>query len=242
MSFADPHLWLILATYFCTSAFSAAVGMGGGIMITAVLATMLPIHAVLPVQTTMLFFNTGYRLWLYRMHADWKLAAPFLLGLAIGSTAGAFVYVNLSEHWLELCLGITILLFIWWPGGAGVLARSKPLQVVLATVHGFITSVTGIGGLLQGVMSRFKLPRQKFIGTFSTLMFGSNVFRALGLFLAGASIGPYLGLIALAIPVGFAGAHVGKRFLDGMDDHWFDLLFKTLMTLVGLHLLYRAFT
>lgn len=242
MSLADPHLWLLLATYFCTSAFSAAVGMGGGIMITAVLATMLPIHAVLPVQSTMLFFNTGYRLWLYRLYADWKLAAPFLLGLAVGSTAGAFVYVNMSEHVLELLLGITILLFIWWPGGAGVLTRSKPVQVALGAIHGFITSITGIGGLLQGVLSRFKLSRQKFIGTFSAIMFGSNVFRGLGLFLAGASIGPYLGLIALAIPVGFAGAHVGKRFLDGMDDIWFDRIFKALMTLVGLHLLYRALT
>lgn len=241
MSFADPQLWLLLATYFCTSAFSAAVGMGGGIMITAVLATMLPIHAVLPVQTTMLFFNTGYRLWLYRLHADWKLAAPFLVGLAMGSTAGAFVYVNMPEYLLELCLGLTILLFIWWPGGGGALVRNRWLQVVLGGIHGFITSITGIGGLLQGVLSRFKLSRQKFIGTFSAIMLGSNVFRGIGLFLAGAVIGPYLGLIAVAIPVGFAGAHVGKRFLDGMDDHWFEILFKTLMTLMALHLLYRAF-
>jgi uncharacterized membrane protein YfcA len=242
MSFADPHLWLLLATYFCTSAFSAAVGMGGGIMITAVLATMLPVHAVVPVQSSMLFFNTGYRLWLYRMYADWRFTLPFLAGLAVGGIAGAFVYVNLPEHWVELCIGLTILVVVWAPGGSGLLATHKPLQATIGTVHGFLTSVTGISGLLQGVFSRFGFPRKKFIGTFSVVMFASNVFRLVGLFLAGVSIGPYLGLIVLAIPVGMLGAQAGKRFLDGIDDKWFHLIFKSTMTVIAILMLYRALT
>lgn len=240
MSLADPTLWLLLATYFCTSAFSAVVGMGGGIMITAVLAMMLPVHAVVPVQSGMLFFNTGYRLWLYRMHANWRFALPFLLGLAVGAIAGAFVYVNLPEDWLQLCIGLTILFAVWMPGGAGVLATSKPLQVALGAVHGAMTSITGISGLLQGVFARFGFSRHQFIGTFSVVMWGSNAFRLIGLFLAGATIGPYLGLIALAIPVGMLGALAGKRFLDGIDDRWFHLIFKSTMTLIAALMLYRA--
>ncbi|MFZ2619910.1 MAG: sulfite exporter TauE/SafE family protein [Alphaproteobacteria bacterium] len=241
---AVESVLLLLAAYFCTSAFSAALGMGGGMMITAVLATMLPIHAVIPVQSAMLFFNTGYRLWLYRRHAVWGVAWPFLVGLAVGSTLGAVVYTQLPVAWLELAVGLAMLLTTWWPKRQhpSALFQAPAVRVGVGAVHGFLSSVLGIGGLLQAIVARAGLARQAFIGTFSLLMWGSNIFRGIGLWWGGASITPYILLILCAIPIGMLGAHAGKRFLDGLNERYFRLLLKSFMTITGALMLWRAAT
>lgn len=71
-------------------------------------------------------------------------------------------------------------------------------------------------------------------------MMTSNIFRALGLGLAGASVAPYWWLVIIGMPVGFLGTYVGKRLFDGMDDRWFNVIFKALITILAFIMFYKA--
>ena len=69
---------------FLTSALTAAVGIGGGLVFLAALASFLPPVVVLPVHGMVQFGSNGGRASLMYEHIDWSVTGYFLLGSILG--------------------------------------------------------------------------------------------------------------------------------------------------------------
>lgn len=216
------------------------MGAGGGILITAILSGFIPTTSLFPVQNIILLFSSLSRTFFYWQDINWKIAWPFILGLAMGCFAGAAIYVQLPEKTLSFLIAISMLLFTWGPGKGEWLTRFLGLRVLLGAIHGFISSVTGTGGLLQATFARIGLSKNPRIATFAVVISFSNVWRGIAYALFGASILPYWKLILIAIPIAFAGSWLGKKIGDLIPEKAFDILFKTIVTLFALRLLYKA--
>src|SRR3546814_4995430 len=75
---------VLVGTIFRTSALTAAMGLGGGVAMLAVLSLGLPVTSVLPVHGVVQMGSNGGRVIIQRRH----LVAPVLLWFALGSAAG----------------------------------------------------------------------------------------------------------------------------------------------------------
>src|SRR3546814_1628206 len=75
---------VLVITSFLTSALTAAMGLGGGVAMLAVLSLGLPVTSVLPVHGVVQMGSNSGRVIIQRRH----LVAPLLLWFALGSMAG----------------------------------------------------------------------------------------------------------------------------------------------------------
>ena len=81
---ADTALLLIL-TSTLTSMLTAAMGIGGGVLLLAVMATIVPPAALIPVHGLVQLGSNGNRALLTREYIDWSLLRLFFGGALIGA-------------------------------------------------------------------------------------------------------------------------------------------------------------
>lgn len=234
------HLAIFGAVFFAVSVFSAAAGMGGGMLVTGVLSTFIPASALIPVQNIILFWSSASRVILYRQAIQWSIAWPIIIGLGLGSFAGAKIYIQLPETWLNILIALVMLYFTWAPTGSQYLTRFVSLRVLVGFFHGFLSSLTGAGGLLQSTFNRMNLQKDARIATFATVISSNNIWRGLAFALLGVSLAPYWAIIALAIPIAVLGSWVGKQIGHCISEALFDHLFKAIITLLALNLLSKS--
>ena len=89
VEFIPPDLTILSTTAlvllsFLTSALTAAVGIGGGLVFLAALASFLPPLVVLPVHAMVQFGSNGGRAGLMLEYIDWPVLRYFLLGSIVG--------------------------------------------------------------------------------------------------------------------------------------------------------------
>jgi len=239
MELSDPLAWLIIAGSFASSAISAAFAVGGGFLMLAIVTSVIPISAVVPVHSaTLLGTSVGRSLFFFR-HVDWSITRPFIIGALIGAPLGARIYFNLPESVIAAVIGCMMLVTVWAPTIRWRPYFSHPFFYV-GIVHTFLSSLFSFGGLMQALMLRTKLLKMQVIGTLAVSLLVMNVFKLIGYFSFGFDFKPYLGVIIAATCAGIPGALLGRRLVNSVSEEKFRLLFKIIMTAFAFRLLYRA--
>ncbi|MFC6670358.1 TSUP family transporter [Marinobacterium aestuariivivens] len=99
-----------------TSMITAALGIGGGVLLLAVMASMLPVAALIPVHGLVQLGSNFNRALMTRRHVDWPRVAPFALGALFGALTAVWVLVQLPLSWIQLSVAGFILYLLWGPG------------------------------------------------------------------------------------------------------------------------------
>lgn len=141
---------LVLPLGVAAGALTTVAGIGGGLVITLVLAVAWEPHAALAVSAPALLMGNVHRLWLLRSEVD-RTAALLIAGPAlVGALAGGLVAAALPDevlHWLLVV--VTVLALLRELGLAG-LPSAKPWLVGGGLLVGMTTATSGAGGLLLG--------------------------------------------------------------------------------------------
>ena len=105
----DPALYVLLATSFAASLMTAALGIGGGVLLLATMASLVPPAALIPVHGVIqLGSNAGRAALLFR--ALHRPAVPgFLGGTLAGCAAGGLVAVDLPASAVQIGVGLFVL-------------------------------------------------------------------------------------------------------------------------------------
>lgn len=116
-------LYVLVGVSFLTSLMTAAIGVGGGIGLLAVMPQFLPISAVVPVHGLIQMVSNGSRFAFDYKHAKIEILPRYVIGCLSGAAIGYFFIGHFPEKYLSLILGI----FIWrLLDQAGRLARLCP--------------------------------------------------------------------------------------------------------------------
>ncbi len=239
MAFTDPLAWLIIIGSFAASAISAAFAVGGGFLMLAIVTSVVPISAAVPMHSaTLLGTSVGRSLFFFN-YADWSIVRPFIIGALVGALLGAGIYVNLPEFVIAGVIGCMILATVWAPAIHWRPSFSHPFFYV-GVVHAFLSSLFSFGGLMQPLMLRTKLLKMQITGTLAISLLVMNVFKLAGYYSFGFDFRPYLPVIIAAIAAGIPGALLGKHLANSVPEEKFRMIFKIIMTAFALRLLYRA--
>jgi uncharacterized membrane protein YfcA len=165
---------------------------------------------------------------------------PFIIGAIIGAAAGAKIFVALPINILEGILGLFIIVATWLPR-LGRIGGERARFVVLGfstTFLGMFVSATGtlLAPLIAGTASN----RYGQVATFGALISITHVAKLVAFGFLGFAIGRYVPLMAAMIATGAVGNWLGERALDRMGEQNFRLLFRTILTLLGLRLIWVA--
>lgn len=225
-----------------TSGLSAAAGIGGGTLLIATMAQVMPAAALIPVHgMVQLGSNLGRASMTWR-HIDWSRIIAFAPGALIGALFAAWLLIRLPAGILELTIAAFVLLMCWGPSlPSRSLGRTGTL--VAGAITTLLSSLVGASGPLVAVfLKQVSSERLVRVATFSTAMSLQHLSKAFVFGMAGFVFREWLGLMALMIAAGVIGTWLGLRLLKRLTDTRFDVLLKWVLTLLALRLLWLAVT
>jgi len=238
-------LFILLLTILCTSFISGIFGMAGGLILMAVLVSLVSVAMAMILHGLIQMFANGYRAFLLRDHIQWSIVRFYCIGALAGLTGLFFISWTPDRQALYLMLGL-IPLLIWVPGHRLRLDICRPAQAVTAgfMVQGLNTLAGVAGPLLDLFFVRSALTRQQIVATKSITQTLSHLiktgFWSLPLLSLQSETLPPVWLLCLAAPVSMLGTRLGKMVLDAMSDQHHRDWMKGLVTALGGLLLLRA--
>lgn len=226
----------LIAVSAATSFITAAAGIGGGIVLLAVMAVLMPGAAIIPVHGAVQIGSNAGRAAIMLSHVQWTIFGPFIAGSLVGAVAGGLTVVQLPSQWLKFALGLFILWTVWGPPlGLG----GRMVGVVTGVVSSFLTMFVGAtGSFISAMVKTYKFGRVEHVATHSMCMVAQHALKVVVFGLLGFQFAPYAGLIVAMIASGFLGTVLGKRYLLKTDDIKFHHVLSVILTLLALKLTY----
>lgn len=236
---ATASLFLIAFSAF-TSFITAAAGIGGGIMMVAVMAVLMPAHAVIPIHGAVQIGSNAGRTAIMLPQVQWQVLAPFCAGSVVGAAVGGLTVVELPPAVLNIGLAFFILYSVWAPP---VTAPGRFKVVATGAFSSFLTMFFGATGTFVSAMVKsMRLGRLEHVATHSACMVAQHLIKVIAFGLLGFNFGPYAGLVVAMIASGFLGTVIGKHVLVKMNDVIFHRVLAVLLSLLALRLLYEGVT
>ena len=237
------NLELVLLLTFAatgTSFITASMGIGGGVLLLAILATTLPPAALIPVHGLVQLGSNGNRAIMTRKHIDWSMVKSFTAGAVVGAFAASFVVIQLPLYLIQLCVALFILFLVWGPKPRRHQVSEKG-QVAYGAATTFLSMFVGATGpLVAGVVHRQNYDKHSITATFATCMSFQHLLKMVVFSLVGFAFWQWLPLIIPMILGGMFGTWLGLKMLNKIPSGHFKVIFKTVITLLALRLLWQA--
>ena len=228
---------VLVPVAFLTSCLAAVMGMGGGVLLIAVMPGLLPAAAILPVHAvTQLASNFSRAVFGWR-EIDGSLIPAFVVGAAAGAWLGGEIYASLDLRWLPAVIGAVILVFTWAPlpqlrGGGNV---ALALLGFYQTGLGMLAGATGPLG--AAVLLRHNTARDWLVVNTAVYMSLNHALRLAAFALLGFSFAPWWPLVCAMVAAVIAGSWAGTRLRRLVPQVDFERWFRLLVTLLALRMI-----
>jgi uncharacterized protein len=233
--------FLLIPVAFITSCIAGAIGMGGGVLLIALMPGLVPAAAIIPIHAVVqLASNTSRAAFGWR-HIDWTLLPAITVGSIAGAMAGGGIYANLELRWLPAIIGVLILLLTWLP-----LPKPRGEGQWSLLLLGFYQSGLGMlagatGPLGAAVLARKSVQRDWLVVNTATYMSISHLIKGLAFAFIGFSFGPWWWLIAAMVVASVLGSWMGtwlRRYIPQVN---FQRGFRVLVSLLALRMIALPF-
>ena len=222
-----------------TSFVTAAAGIGGGVMMVAIMAVLMPTQAVIPVHGVVQIGSNAGRTAILLRQVQWHVLAPFCAGSVVGAAIGGLTVVELPASVLNIGLACFILYSVWVPP---VSAPGRFKVVATGAFSSFLTMFFGATGTFVSAMVKsMRLGRLEHVATHSACMVAQHFIKVVAFGLLGFNFAPYAGLVVAMIASGFLGTVIGNHVLVKIvSDVIFHRVLAVLLSLLALRLLYEG--
>jgi uncharacterized membrane protein YfcA len=237
---SGPLAALLVGVSLFTSMLTAMLGLGGGMVLLAVMGAALPVTTLIPVHgVVQLGSNTG-RAIVHARRLSWPLAGVFLAGSIFGALAGGRMLVTLPDGLLKALLGLFILSMIWGPKPRFI-TTSKLSFAIGGALASFATMFLGATGpLVSGLLGARNLDRIQLVGTAALCMTIQHGLKIIVFGLLGFAFAPWAGLIATMIISGAIGTLIGSHILINSREEQFKPAFRLVLTLLAANLVWQG--
>lgn len=241
---ADVGLTASIALIFfsaLTSFVTAAFGIGGGVMMVAIMAVLMPAQAVIPIHGVVQIGSNAGRTAILLPQVQWQVMVPFCAGSVIGAAIGGLTVVELPPAILNIGLAFFILYSVWAPP---VTAPGRFKVVATGIFSSFLTMFFGATGTFVSAMVKsMRLSRLEHVATHSACMVAQHFIKVVAFGILGFNFAPYAALVVAMILSGFLGTVIGNHVLvKFVSDGVFHRVLAGLLSLLALRLLYEGVT
>jgi uncharacterized membrane protein YfcA len=227
-------------TSLCAAILVGVTGAAGGLLLLGTLARVFSPALLIPIHTFVMLGDNVSRVAVLRRHVMWGALLPFSIGAALGALAGGQIFVILPMAALQAILGIFIIVFTWLPkiASQGSLPGRFGVVGFTATFVGIFVSAVGV--FVAPFAAAAYPDRHNFIATFSALMGVVHLCKLVAFGLLGASLVPYLPLMLAMVATAALGNLIVGRVLNRVPEHIFRIVFKVILTVLALRILWLA--
>jgi len=230
--------WVLMATSFVASFITVALGIGGGGLLLAIMASVVPPAALIAVHGVVQLGSNGGRAIMLWRSIRWLAVVPgFLIGSVVGSTIGGAVVIELPPSVVQIGVGAFVIYSVF----------AKPPRWlsqwswVTGAVSSFLTMFFGATGLFVANYTKsFALPRHDHVATHAALMSVQHGLKVVIFGLLGFAFGAWAIVIVALIAAGLAGTFAGRLLLNRITDHGFKRALDVILVLISLRLIWQG--
>ncbi|EFO33445.1 permease [Roseibium sp. TrichSKD4] len=142
---------ILLVPSFFTSALTAALGLGGGIALITIMASVMPTAALVPVHGVVQIGSNAGRALVQIRHVDWMIALWFAGGAILGALAGGAIAIQLPETLLKAGIGLFVLWTVWGKAPRFQKAARKAMGIA-GFISTFLSMFFGAAGPIGGAV------------------------------------------------------------------------------------------
>ncbi|QIZ69526.1 sulfite exporter TauE/SafE family protein [Oxynema aestuarii] len=230
-------LVLLTSIGFISWLISTLAGGGSPLLLIPLVNFLIGSAGVAPVITTGMLLGNSQRIFLFWRSVNWKVTLWYLPGGMVGAVLGAYAFTQLHLEWLELLVGLSIVLLVigfalrkqetTWSAKAWYFL---PAGFVYALLSGLIGSS---GPILNPLYLNYGLVKEEMIATKATNVVVIHVVKMFTYAAFGALTPQYLGY-GLAIGLVAAPANlVGKYLLGYLNAQQFRQIVLAVMGISG---------
>ncbi len=225
---------------FLSSAFTGAIGIGGGLLLLAAMTAVLPTPAIVPIHGVVQLASNASRASFALKHVRRQIVFPFALGCAAAATFGGRVAVSIPTTALAVVLGAFILILVWVP------RRWFPTTLPggyfgAGLVQTFLSLFVGATGPLNaGILAREALPRDQTVVTHAGMMTAVHLAKVVSFASAGFAFANYGWLLLALVVAATAGSYLGTFLRGKLPERRFLLIFRLALTALAIRLVLSA--
>lgn len=231
---------LLSLAAFVTSSITAAMGVGGGVVLLALMAQVVPPAVLIPLHGAAQLMSNTNRVLVQRNHINWAYIKPFFLGALVGGALVTPLALYMPVPLGQILLAMFILLATWKSGWLRLSNWHPATSGGVSTGLSLILGATG--PLVMSVLPKTNWERQMVVGTHGMAMTIQHGIKVIAFSSLNISLIDYWPLL-LGIGVAtLAGNLVGAKLLAHVPEEKFTQILNWLLTALALRLAWQGLT
>lgn len=229
---------LICLAAFFTSALTAAMGVGGGVVLLALMAQVVPPGLLIPLHGAAQLMSNTNRVIVQRKHINWEYIRPFGVGSVIGGALLTPLILHVPGGAGQVALGAFIILATWRAQWLRLGSWPSYLSGGLTTGLSLVLGATG--PLVMSILPRSKWERQVVVGTHGMAMAIQHGIKLIAFSALDFSLVEYWPML---VGIGLAtllGNLYGAKLLGRLPEDKFRKWLDWLLTLLALRLIWQG--
>jgi uncharacterized membrane protein YfcA len=234
------EIMLGLLTFF-TSTVAGIVGIGGGMMLIAILPSFLPLNALIPVHgLTQMSSNFSRAVFGYK-DVQYAVIPKFLIGSIVGIGLFATVLSMISLEYVPFFIGVYILLSLWSQKFNNKIKKYENYYLVGFLQTGLSIVVGATGPLTMTLLLKDYKDKDKVVATGAALMSITHILKVFVFMYFGFVFFEYIGIIVAMIIGAVAGSYAGTKLRDKIDGKKFTMILKVLLSILAVKVIIGVF-
>ena len=215
---------IILGAALFTSFVSSIFGMLGGLLLMAVLITIMSTGSAMVLHGLIQFVSNSYRAFLNRKAIQWRIISIFLIGAIAALCVLAFVSFVPNEATVLIALGLLPFISACVPNRLALDISRPYMPMLVGLIVVPVNVLTGVGGpILDIFFQRVSLTRHQVVATKAVIQALAHTTK---IFYFGVLVGstqnwPNAPLLFCAFFFTVIGTSAGKLVLDNLNDKAF---------------------
>ena len=241
MEISILYLAILFAASLVTSLISAVSGMGGGIVLLAVMTFFFSPTSLIPIHGLIQLISNSSRAWYLKKHIHVPLFLWFLLGLPFGTLLAIAILARFEvANLITVLLLILILYTVFRPKNLPELK----IPIWSFSLVGFFVGLFGpligsTGPMMAPFFLRDDLNRKQIVASKASVQLIGHLIKIPTFLYLGFSYVDYS--ISTGVMIGgvLIGTHYGVKLLDGLKENTFRWLFRIALLGAALRLSYQ---
>ena len=224
-----------------TSLVAGVVGLGGGLMLIAILPSFLPVQALIPIHGLTQMFSNFSRAYFGYKDIQFEVVPKFLIGSVIGVSIFAFILDVISFEYIPLFIGVYILLSLWSKKFNDKIKKYENYYLVGFLQSGLSVVVGATGPLTTTLLLKDYEDKNKVVATAALLMSITHCMKVLVFVYFGFKFSEYLDIITVMVMGVIIGSYLGTKIRDRVDGKKVVFLLKILLSFLAVKLILNFF-
>jgi len=226
---------------FFTSTITAIVGLGGGMMLIAIMPSFLPINALIPIHgLTQLSSNFSRAFFGYK-DIQYEVIPKFLIGSLLGVGLFATIVSLISLEYVPLFMGAYILLSLWSSKFNDKIKKFENYYLIGFFQSGLSIVVGATGPLAMTLLLKDYGDKNKVVVTAAAIMCITHILKLIVFMYFGFVFFDYIGIIVAMIVGAILGSFVGTKLRDKVDGKKFTMILKVILTVLAVKIIVGVF-